>query len=108
MNTELLVTILATLAIVGTVGSFGFEILLSYLKKKKQAQEEKTDIAGKIKSISASLSKSLTELVDMQEELKERIAFVEDLFLKAKQAEDIVFLNKQQLEVLNQILSSNL
>jgi len=44
----------------------------------------------------------------MQEQLKERIAFVEDLSAKAKQAEDIASLNQQQIDAANEILSANL
>jgi len=86
--------------------SIAFEMMARFLRKKKQ--QEKEDIAAKIKGISDSLSKSAGELVDLQEQLKERIAFVEDLSAQAKKAEDIASLNKDQLDAVSEILNANL
>jgi len=109
MNTELVTAIISIIAaLAGGSISVAFEIMVRFLKKKKQEDESKEDIAGKIKSIFASLSKSAADLVDMQEQLRERIAFVEDLSAKAKQAEEIASLNKEQVDAINQILGDNL
>ena len=107
MNPETIASILTAIAgVVGGGMSIAFEMMARFLRNKKQ--QEKEDIAAKIKGISDSLSKSAGELVDLQEQLKERIAFVEDLSAQAKKAEDIASLNKDQLDAVSEILNANL
>ena len=107
MNPETISSIFAAIAgVVGGCVSIAFGMISLFLRRKKQ--HEKEDIAVKIKGISDSLSKSAGELVDLQEQLKERIAFVEDLSAQAKKAEDIASLNKDQLDAVSEILNANL
>ena len=108
MDSQIFSILTAILATLGGVVSVAFEIVAKYIKTRKDRQKDSQDIAEKIKSISASLSKSAIELVNMQEQLKERIAFVEDLTIQAKRAEEIASLNKGQLNAVNEILSTNL
>jgi hypothetical protein len=62
------------------------------------------DIADRIRGISYSLSKSASELAEMQEQLEKRIAFVEDLTEKAKHAEKIASLNGEQANAIQNLL----
>jgi len=54
------------------------------------------------------LNTSAETLIDIQEQLKERIAFVEKLNKQAKEAETIAALNKEQVNAINEILRINL
>jgi len=105
LNTELLISLIATL--VGGSSSLVAAVLKTYLKKRKSAPSSE-DMATQIKAISDSLSKSASDLVEMQEQLKERIAFVQDLNEQAKKAESIASLNQAQVDAVNAILGSNL
>ena len=107
MNPEIFTSILAALsAVLGGSASIVFEVITRFLEKKKQPDKE--DIAAKIKIVSDSLGKSTAELVEIQQQLKDRITFVEDLSVKAKQAENIASLNKEQINAVNEILGTNL
>ena len=102
---NLLVELLVSLGAV-LVLAIAAEIIWRAHKKRKR--RDKNDIAAKIKSISDSLHKSAVELDDMQKQIKERIAFVEELSEKARQATEIASLSKKQISAVNDILSNNL
>jgi len=94
---------------IAAFASLAYQIIHLFIKTyHKGRQKTKEDIAIKIQTISTSLKRSANELADLQEELKERIAFVEKLNEQAKKSEDIASLNKEQVAAINDILSSNL
>jgi|GEM_PF-5289976 len=106
MNMEAINAVSLVTAITGVSVSIIFEIASRARGKKEQ--KEKEDVAQKIEGISESLNESAAELVDMQKQLNERIALVEALTAKAKQAEASASLNKQQVDAVNEIISGNL
>jgi len=82
--------------------------LQTLYKKSRKTTKKEEDIATKIKQISGSLNKSASELVDMQEQLEERVTFVENLNARAKKAESIAALTEEQVNAVNEILNSSI
>lgn len=81
---EMLSQILVTL-ISGMGASVALTDVLKMLFKKKKNNEP--DISEKIERVSKTLSSSSAELTDLQQELEEKIQFVNDLNMKANQAQ---------------------
>ena len=90
---------------------FTLAALINFIVSKFTERKElkkKEDIASKIKTISGALNQSAKDLIEMQEALEKRIAFVEDLNAQAQKAERIASLNQEQVNAVNDILNASL
>ena len=102
---DIIISILAGLT--GLSASLIAAIFQRALKKEVHKDKNK-DIAIKIQAISKSLSNSSNELIDIENQLKERISFVENLNTQAQKAEHIASLNQEQVNAINDLLGDNL
>lgn len=92
---------------------FEFMIVISYtnLFFVNTNSTDNTDISTRIENISQDLASSSTELSIIQQELEERIKYVEDLKVEAEIAENVISLTDEQVNAvqakLNQELEAN-
>ena len=99
---EMLSQILVTL-ISGMGASVALTDVLKMLFKKKKNNEP--DISEKIERGSKTLSSSSAELTDLQQELEEKIQFVNDLNMKANQAQSLLSLSHDQIDAIKTMLN---
>lgn len=88
--------------------SFGSNNICRRLFKnlfKKKKSNKKTDISTKIKNISIMLSKSSSELSDLQLELERKIQFVNKLNAEANQVQSLLSLSHNQIEAIKTLLN---
>lgn len=72
---------------------------------QKRHEHKEPDISEKIEKVSKILSNSSTELFGLQRELEEKIKFVNDLNIKANQAQSLLSLSQDQIEAIKTMLS---
>ena len=92
----------------GITVSAGFSFLLLQNKKNKAKQENSDDLSSKIENASKHLLTASEELSSLHIELSNRIKIVNQLKEDAKIAENIVSLNKDQVEAIKSSLNIEL
>lgn len=74
-------------------------------KLLNKGKNEKPDISVKIEKVSKTLSNSSAELSNLQQELEEKIQLVNDLNMKANQAQNLLSLSADQIEAIKTMLN---
>lgn len=89
----------------GIISSLIAAIVFSFQKKQKKREHNEPDISEKIEKVSKILSNSSAELLGLQQELEEKIKFVNDLNIKANQAQSLLSLSHDQIEAIKTMLN---
>lgn len=92
----------------GVTVSASFSYLLLRNKRNRAQQENNDDLSSKIENASKHLLTASEELSDLQIELSNRIKIVNQLKEDAKIAENIISLNKDQVEAIKSALNIEL
>ena len=81
-------------------------MLTDFVRKfLNKGKNEEPDISVRIEKVSKTLSNSSAELSNLQQELKEKIQLVNDLNMKANQAQSLLSLSKDQIEAIKTMLN---
>ena len=93
-----------------------FVVALVYINaEERRPRNEEDNITDRIKSLSITINESahnldtsVHNLNELEDELKERLKFVEELNEKAKQLEKAASLNEEHMKMITQILNITL
>lgn len=96
---------LVVISFLGAFISFLVTILLRILIYKNKIKRHEPGISQRIKRVAEVLSDSSADLINLQQELQEKVQFVNDLNMKANQAQNLLSLSQDQLDAIKLMLN---